>query len=305
MTNTNNNSWCPHCAHFRPQYNAFAKKMMEIAERDKISLDVYAVSCVPHRPLCQDQDIKGYPKIRLFIGDDGTEDEFIEIDTENLHPFFILQTISKKTGTDAYADFAIMGEKEEQYSHGEKNDLSASGLGNDSFWIHRTKYDVYCDAYLSFYFAMQHGIFVGRDPPDEKAKTAFEEWIYLLNEVLPPSWPLQAMLSDIVDNIETVLDSEANLLGIVDRYPPPRKNWSQSCSRGDSTMGYTCGLWQLFHITAGMFIILSSLQRFFVRILDTFIYSLTKLSIALLENSRSSRIEPQQCSWNRRFVLYT
>jgi len=244
--------WCPHCADFRPKYNAFAKKMMELAEREKLNLDIYAVSCVPHRPLCRDQDINGYPRIRLYIGDDVTKDEFIDIDTEILHPFFILQTISKKTGTDAYTDFALMGEKEEQqYNHDEENnELSAPGLGSDSFWIHRTKYDIYCDAYLSFHFAMEHGIFVGRDPPDKKAKQAFADWIFLLNEVLPPSWPLQAMLSDIVGNIETVLDSEENLLKIVHKYPPPRKKWSRSCSRGDSSMGYTCGLWELFHITS-------------------------------------------------------
>jgi len=240
--------WCPHCAHFRPKYNAFAKRMKEIAERSKLELDIYAVSCVPHRELCRDQDIHGYPKIRLFLGDNGTEEEGIEIAITDLHPFLVLQKIDEKTGTEASAAFATIGENEEQYSHNEKNELSASRLDNDSFWIHRTKYDIYSDAYLSFHFAMEHGIFVGRDLPNKEAKKAFNDWIDLLNQVLPPSWPLQAMLSDIAHNIETVLDSEANLLEIVDRYPPPRKNWSQSCSRSDSTIGYTCGLWQLFHI---------------------------------------------------------
>ena len=166
----------------------------------------------------------------------------------DLHPFLVWQKIAGKVGSDASAAFAEIGEKEEQYDDNGKNKASASSLSTDAFWIEKTKYEIYCDAYLSFHFAMQHGIFVGRDGPDEKAKETFHLWIDLLNKVLPPNWPLQNMLSDIAENIETVLDSEKNLLEIVDRYPPPRKHWSHSCSRGDPAMGYTCGLWQLFHV---------------------------------------------------------
>lgn len=255
-----------------------------------MKLDVYAISCVPHRELCRDQDIHGYPKVFLFAGENGKETEGVEIAHGDLHPFYVLQKISEKTGINGSAALDKIEVKEDHYHYEEKNEV-----GNDSFWIHRTKYDIYCDVYLSFHFAMQHGIFVGRDLPNEEKKEAFENWIGLLDQVLPPvfDWaPLHALVSDIGENIETVLDSEANLLEIVDRHPPPRKKWSQSCSRGDPMMGYTCGLWQLFHIATRTFI--SSSTRMLVSVFGMFMQFLTRLSIALLSNSRGSRMEPQQ-----------
>jgi hypothetical protein len=238
--------------------------MKEIAKSSNINLDIYAVSCVPHKPLCIDQDIKGYPRVRLFLEANGGEDRGIDLHPINdLHPFFVLQKISEKTGIDASAALVGFEEDEEQRIHDKNNELSASGPGDDSFWIHRTKYDIYCDAFLSFYFAMEHSIFVGRDPPTPEAKQAFEVWINILSEVLPPSWPLRKVIAEIADNIETALDSEANLMSIMDHYPPPRKKWSRSCSRGDPSMGYTCGLWQLFHIATSTFK-LSSFQNLFV-----------------------------------------
>ena len=227
--------------------------MKEIAEENKIQLDVYAISCVPHKKLCGAQDAKRYPTIIVYVGD-----EAIEIAHGDLPHFFLPQIIAEKPGNDISLAFAtLMGEDEKEYGNEEKNDSKAPILDNSSFWLHRTKHDIYNDVYLSFHFAMQHGIFVGRDPPNEEAKLAFENWIHLLNQALPPNyWRLQAMISDIADNIETVLESEDNLLEIVDRYPPPRNTWSQSCSRGDdsSTMGYTCGLWQLFHIATRTYV---------------------------------------------------
>jgi len=74
-----------------------------------------------------------------------------------------------------------------------------------------------------------------------------------LEEVLPPTWRLHSMIADIYQNMEAALESEEKLLEIVDKYPPPRKVWSESCSRGDKLMGYTCGLWQLFHIMTRKF----------------------------------------------------
>mmetsp|Transcript_3546 Transcript_3546/g.7639 ORF Transcript_3546/g.7639 Transcript_3546/m.7639 type:complete len:592 (-) Transcript_3546:432-2207(-) len=245
--------WCPHCGAFRQTYNAFAKKMKEIAEQNKIQLDVYAISCVPHRKLCRELDINSYPKIKLYTGSFGVEEEAVEFSYSDLHPFIVLQVIAEKMGNDLSPALTTLRENEEQYENEEKNNGIGLAHNNSSFWLPRTKRDIYNDIYLSFYFAMQHSIFVGRDPPSDEARSAFQNWIILLDQVLPPIWRLKALVSDIADNIETVLNSEDNLLHIVDRYPPPKKKWSQSCSRGDSAMGYTCGLWQLFHtVTIGV-----------------------------------------------------
>eukprot|EP00531_Pseudo-nitzschia_arenysensis_P001725 CAMPEP_0116124578 /NCGR_PEP_ID=MMETSP0329-20121206/5352_1 /TAXON_ID=697910 /ORGANISM="Pseudo-nitzschia arenysensis, Strain B593" /LENGTH=535 /DNA_ID=CAMNT_0003618561 /DNA_START=57 /DNA_END=1661 /DNA_ORIENTATION=+ len=238
--------WCPHCQHFRTQFNEFAKQIKGIAKTNNLEIDIYAVSCVPHRPICREKGIEGYPKIMVFADENVKEDEGELISYGLIHPFKILQLIFEKRGGDTSSILSMM-EGQEESTTSNAIALSSGSVDADTFWIHKTKYDVYCDIYLSFHFAMQHSVFVGKDPPDKKTKDAFGKWIELLSNVLPPSWPLSVMISEIWKNIETVLDSEDNLLGIVDKYPPPKKTWSPSCTRGDPTMGYTCGLWQLFH----------------------------------------------------------
>jgi len=249
--------WCPHCQHFRELYNSFAKRMKMIAERNKLDLEVYAVSCVPHSALCQDQDIHGYPRIKLFVGNGDKEEEGIEFKAADLHPFFVLQVIAENAPKDDNNNdlsHALEEGGDDTIHAPESKPKLGNGHGNghgDSssspFWLDRTRHDIYNDAYLSFYFAMQHGIFVGRDPPSEEAKRAFRNWINMLNQVLPPAWPLQALLADLAEHLDTALESEENLLEIVEDHPPPKQTWSRSCSRGEPSMGYTCGLWELFH----------------------------------------------------------
>ncbi len=253
-------SWCPHCQHFRQYYNKFAKQMKGIAERANIKFDVYAVSCVPHKPLCRAKDIHGYPRIFLFLGNDGKDEKGIEIDGPDLHAFDIMRMISEKSGTDTSAAVAMIGAMEEEASDNlEHAVLTGGNEDNNAFWIHKTKRQTYNDIHLSFEFAMKHGIFVGKDPPNEKARDAFGNWMELLNHALPPTWPLQGMITEIFKNMTsdknttTVMDAEENLIEIVDKYPAPRKTWSRSCPRDDPLNGYTCGLWQLFHTAASTY----------------------------------------------------
>jgi hypothetical protein len=43
----------------------------------------------------------------------------------------------------------------------------------------------------------------------------------------------QTMIRDIIDNMDHVDGNKANLLDIVDKYPPPKIVESHSCSRVD------------------------------------------------------------------------
>jgi len=127
-------------------------------------------------------------------------------------------------------------------------DKSAAVTSSSDFWLSRTKADIYNDAYLSFVFACRHSIYVGRPPLAEDAKSAFRKWILLLQMTLPPTWKLSTLIDDIEENLDLVLEDEDELDKVVSRHPPDVTTWSDSCSRGDSSQGYTCGLWQLFHI---------------------------------------------------------
>ncbi|KAL3915365.1 MAG: hypothetical protein SGILL_005692, partial [Bacillariaceae sp.] len=239
--------WCPHCYKFRTKFNKFAKRMMEIAEQSGLNLKVYAISCVPHKTICRSQGVKNYPRVKVYKA--GSQ-EPIAIDKTKVHPFEIL----KKLGAEAMAISDVEeedwnkeeDEDEETHQHA---DSAAALLGaGESFWIPRTKKEIYHDAFLSFDFTMRNNIFTSKDPLSEDAKEALSDFISILAEVLPPTWRLQWLVSELADNIEDALESEEKLLAIVDKHPPKKKKWSKSCSRGQGHMGYTCGLWQLFHI---------------------------------------------------------
>jgi hypothetical protein len=121
---------------------------------------------------------------------------------------------------------------------------------SQSYFLPRTKTDIYNDAYLSFDFAMRNAIFTGVGPLGNTTVQALEDWLQLLQSALPPLWGLQTMVSDLIENIDDIVWSEKNLLKIVKKHPPKKKSWSRSCTRGDSMAGYTCGLWELFHIVS-------------------------------------------------------
>ena len=129
------------------------------------------------------------------------------------------------------------------------NPLQPESIGiTRRHFLPRTRKDIYNDAYLSFDFAMRNGVFQRQGPLQNKTRDALKEWLKLLQVTLPPTWSLQNMVSDIVKNFEEVVQAEDNLLKIVSNYPPKKKTWSHSCTRGDRSSGYTCGLWELFHI---------------------------------------------------------
>jgi hypothetical protein len=90
-------------------------------------------------------------------------------------------------------------------------------------------------------------------PLSEKEKKAFEEWLVLLKRTLPPTWNIHNLIRALGDNFDKITKSEKALLKVVDKYPPIKKTWSAACTKGEKAAGYTCGLWELFHIvTVGL-----------------------------------------------------
>ena len=54
--------WCPHCQHFKPKYIKLAKAVT--AKHPDI--EFHAVSCTAHTQLCREQNVNGYPTLKLF-----------------------------------------------------------------------------------------------------------------------------------------------------------------------------------------------------------------------------------------------
>lgn len=113
---------------------------------------------------------------------------------------------------------------------------------------HRSKVDVFNDAFLSFHFALRNSIYMSAGPLSNKTRDAFSDWLALLQQAMPPTWEIQNLLDALVKDFDNIVKSEDNLLKVVDRFPPPTDKWSESCTKGVKGMGFTCGLWELFHI---------------------------------------------------------
>jgi thiol-disulfide isomerase/thioredoxin len=239
--------WCPHCQHFKSHYIEFARKLQEVAGKYGVAINVYGVSCVAHKAICRKQGVTAYPKVKLYQA--GSINGTFVNDYE-LHPFQIMRMIPG-VSLDSAMGLEVSSEMKED---GKKKLLLRNTPVEEEdatrhyHFLKRTKEDIYSDAYLSFDFAMRNAIFTTEGPLMNKTKEVFEEWLMLLQATLPPNWGLQTMIGEIIANFEEAVKSEKNLLQIVDYYPPKKKSWSHSCSRGDGYAGYTCGLWELFHI---------------------------------------------------------
>lgn len=224
--------WCPHCQHFRDHYVHFAKQVKAVAEEDGLEIGVHAVSCQVHRSICHDFDVHSYPKIHLFAA--GATNSTGQVNYWNVHPFDILNKLGLVTDQVRFEDYVPQGAPK-HHSH------SIDGH-------RRTKQEVFDDAYLSFAFAMKNGVFMSNAALTNSTSLALWYWLDLLTTTMPPTWSIQNLLKALLTDFENITKSEAALVQIVDQYPAPTKKWSLSCTKGDPAMGYTCGLWQLFHI---------------------------------------------------------
>lgn len=237
--------WCPHCQHFRDHYVEFGKEMKTLAKQyfPKAEVNMFAVSCVPWKPVCNDFNISGYPVVIIF--EDGASNG-TEIPAYDLHPFKLLSKLGDIDTVDA-STYLQDEENRKQKKKIKKTNDDFDQQGQRHF-LPRTQRDIYNDAHLSFDFAMRHAVFYKNGTLLEKDFTPFAFFVEQLKDALPPTWKLKRLVSEIFDNIDIVKRSEKKLIETLDRYPPKKKSWSLSCTRGDKYAGYTCGLWELFHI---------------------------------------------------------
>jgi thiol oxidase len=228
--------WCPHCKHFKPHFISFARTTNEVAAPLNVNITFHAVSCTVHRRICQTFDVHSYPTVRLFPAGDinGTLAVFWK-----LHPFQTLRIFGVDTDTaGGGAEFAVAGK------HGDTHHRSAKGKQH-----RRNKEETFSDAMLSFDFALRNSIFMSIGPLKNKTYDAFSDWLELLQEALPPQWSVHKTISALIENYENITQSENTMLKVINQHHQPQAMaWSQACSHGEDGTGYTCGLWELFHI---------------------------------------------------------
>lgn len=230
-----------------------------------IDVDFHAISCTAHKKVCKKEDVKRYPTIRLYRAGSAN---FTEVKFFEVHCFTALRAFgleiddddeeednsynsNKKGVTTTTTAMAANNNKNlrKQNSIVSQKDSSKGKNADVSRYRHdgRTKSQILNDAFLSFDFAMRESIFMNEGALGNKTRLVFEDWINLLEDALPPFWKIHNALESIKSNMGKVVEDEDNLIEIMDHDGPSQKSKWHGCTNEDSH-GYTCGLWELFHI---------------------------------------------------------
>ena len=265
--------WCNTCKLYAPIYQKFAEKTRALVAGN-VDIAIYAVSCSPNRPLCVDQAIKGFPKIRLYPPGSG---DFTELAHHTqIQPFTVLEALGinfEKTGAESEDgsssddDWDIDTILEEHAAKANLDHFSvwqrlwAAVAGRDLSlesseqsrgtitkpYHRRTRDNLQADIHLSFDYAMRNEIYTRSGELSKEQQRVLLSFFELLQVTLPQSWAMTKLLQELIDNFVYIVRSEEYLLAVLDEYPATAESWSLSCSHGVADEGYTCGLWELFH----------------------------------------------------------
>lgn len=236
--------WCQTCRLFAPVYTKFAQKVSEIAAAQGVSLEVYAVNCSPNRKLCLEQKAKDYPKIRLYR---AHETDYHEVGHHlQLHPYSVLDSLGITFDRAGHDSWNVESEMAQGVTDGVTNGwlkrtLSSLGFSGYDVAYHRSRDDLKADIRLSFDYALRHEVFGSNDALSKDESKIFREWLELILVAIPSSWGMADLLHELINNFIYVSKSYSYLVAVLDEYPPPRDDWSRSCSRGVPGQGYTCG----------------------------------------------------------------
>jgi Erv1 / Alr family/Thioredoxin len=249
--------WCPVCMGVVGEYIEFAERMKDYG------VETHAVSCMAQTPLCLRLKLAGYPIIRIYgPGEVGQEGHDLAL--SELNPLRVLEQFqiaidesSKQRLNETWTAASLSSSvSSTQASTGWRERLANL---SPHHWLasthrvpptyRRTSQEIEADVHKSLDATLRSSVFRGLDDPiTEEAGAALYDFLGMLDKVLPPTWTtLHGLIHEIVHNFVFATKSEAYLVSYLDRTPPSSASWSQFCSHGSPTAGYSCGLWTLFH----------------------------------------------------------
>lgn len=110
-------------------------------------------------------------------------------------------------------------------------------------------HDAWYDASLSFEFALQHAIYIENGPLASEKSTTFKQWLELLSKTLPQQMTRTHDIINAILQNYSATSGQSELDTLVRDHIDSEPTWQwRTCTYGDNKNGYTCGLWQLFHI---------------------------------------------------------
>ena len=249
----NNTNRCPHCQHYAPRYKKLSHEVTSLQPTIKF----YAVSCVAHKQLCKDQEIKSYPTIKLYKK--GSFDGNIKGKGTGNNVDSVLNDLGfVNSGSDLEENkkgetFPSERKEAKKKKLKNKNNKQQEKVAARIIPFHEHDiHDAWYDASLSFEFALLHGIYIENGSLSSEKQNTFKEWLELLSNTLPIQMKrTHTIINGILDNWSMAISGQHELDKLVQSYTnkkdEPSWKW-KTCTYGDNNMGYTCGLWQLFHI---------------------------------------------------------
>jgi hypothetical protein len=241
-----------------------------LEDMDGVQLEIWAVSCVPNKKICQDKGVKGFPTVLLFPAKDvnGTK-----INIGALHAANVLKGLG--LSQESYGGKQQKSNTQKSKANNNNNNKKdASPAAN--YFTARSKQETYEDAHRSLVFALRNSIYASNDALSSTRRSTFKEFLQLLQKTAPGSASFQPLLKVLLKDFNKIASTDVELNRILDENPLPTTTtttttttsssdtttWSPACMQHGS--GYTCGLWQLFHIiTIGLveWNVLSSMEE--------------------------------------------
>lgn len=246
-----------HCQHFKPTYIDVARKITDVASNVKF----YAVACTTHYDICKDRGVKGYPTIKYFSEGNSTGTLVVrsQVNVKDLMKNYITAKIDSNTDTDKVMkkDSKIIPKP----YHGSQIDKTVK-----THALTNANANIYHDATSSFIYALHNSIFMTSKTLSNSEADAFETWIRLLSKTLPYTMSdTKNTILLLLDDITGIVQNENIMLDILkERISSQRdkktsnyendvpdiasEGWTAACAHSVPASGYTCGLWELFHI---------------------------------------------------------
>ena len=263
-------SRCPHCHRYKPDYIRLAKDIQH-RNTGQVPVAFYALSCVAHPTLCDAYEVESFPTILGFpllpsnaTSTDVTHDSPVVLNKNGLSdmtPDIIASNLGFSVTHSTGKNIILQSEEDRKELESRYESLELESIRTK---INRIEYpkkltDIYMDAALSLTFALEHGVYVKPGPLSEDRFQILKRFLDILLWTTPKEWGYVELLEDLRRDLPTIRMSKSHLRkvlysrnthdwSIVGNSKPNTQTWSEGCSHGNPGAGFTCGLWELFHI---------------------------------------------------------
>jgi len=216
---------------------------MELAtntfEKDP-EIKFYSVSCTKYKDLCNAMEVHGYPTVVM-----------IQSNSKERKPLNLRGLMDGSTSI--HKEFSKTDEEREELKEnlailtGKKLAKEEKSISITPEPIQKQE-DIFSDVSASFYFNLRTGIYTSLGSLDLMQEEVLINWLELLSNALPNDLEILTVTNELLKNTNKISREEIYLTNILDKYNKNDSDWTSFCKTKSEAQGYTCGLWQLFHV---------------------------------------------------------